>query len=445
MGSLVVRSERVVLPDGTRPATIHISDGRITHVGPHANSASREAVLDARMAVVMPGLVDTHVHVNEPGRTDWEGFEHATRAAAAGGVTTLVDMPLNSVPATTTTRALDAKRHSAEGKCHVDVAFWGGIVPGNREDLAPLAKAGVLGFKCFLSPSGVDEFEHVTEGDLRQALPVLAVLRLPLLVHAEVPALLLQPVGDPCSYETWLRSRPSTAEVAAIELLGRLAREYGAHLHVVHLATKDAVPVIRQLRRDGVQLTVETCPHYLTFAAEEIQHGATALKCAPPIRTASNREALWQGLRAGDIDLIASDHSPAPAALKSIEAGDFIAAWGGIASLQLGLSAIWTQASARGLSLDDVVRWMSAAPAQLAGLRSKGRIAAGADADLVFFDPDESWIVDPAALHHRHPVTPYAGKRLRGSVQRTIVRGETVFNDGRVASAFHGRMIASRA
>jgi len=446
MGSLVVRSERVVLPDGTRPATVHISNGRIAGVGPHDQPASDVPVLDAGAMVVMPGLVDTHVHVNDPGRSDWEGFEHATRAAAAGGVTTLVDMPLNSVPATTTLDGLEAKSRAAEGRCHVDVALWGGVVPGNADDLTLLAQAGVPGFKCFLSPSGVEEFEHVAEADLRRALPVLASLGLPLLVHAELPAALLAPSGDPRVYRTWLQSRPPAAEVAAIELLGRLSREYGSRIHIVHLAAAEALPLVRQLRRDGVQLTVETCPHYLTFTAEEIDDGATAWKCAPPIRSAGNRDALWQALDTGDIDLIASDHSPAPASLKCLEEGDFVKAWGGIASLQVGLSAIWTQASDRGLSLDRVVRWMSTAPAQLAGLSRKGRISPGADADLVLFDPDATWVVDPATLHHRHPLTPYAGRRLRGTVRRTMLRGETVFSDGQVVPAVHGRMmIASRA
>jgi allantoinase len=445
MASLVVRSQRVVLPDGMRPAAIHISNGRITQVGPYADRASGDAELDAGAIVVMPGLVDTHVHVNDPGRADWEGFEHATRAAAAGGVTTLVDMPLNSVPATTTVEGLKAKKSAAHGRCHVDVAFWGGVVPGNSEDLAPLAQAGVLGFKCFLSPSGVDEFEHVAEADLRQALPVLAGLGLPLLVHAELPALLLEPDGDPRAYRTWLHTRPPAAEVAAIELLGRLASEYDAHIHIVHLATAEALPVIRQLRRDGVQLTVETCPHYLTFTAEAIRDGATAWKCAPPIRSASNREALWQALNARDIDLIASDHSPAPAALKGVDDGDFVSAWGGIASLQLGLPAIWTQASQRGFTLDQVVGWMSEGPAQLAGFSSKGRLTPGADADLVFFDPDANWIVDPNALHHRHPLTPYAGMRLNGVVQRTMLRGDTVFLEGKVVGPARGRMIGSRS
>ncbi|MEO5894322.1 MAG: allantoinase AllB [Vicinamibacterales bacterium] len=445
MASLVVRSERVVLPDATRPATIQVSDGRITAVGSHGDLPAGVPLIDAGNLIVMPGVVDSHVHVNDPGRTLWEGFEHATRAAAAGGVTTLVDMPLNSVPATTTVDGLERKRSAADRRIHIDVGFWGGVVPFNVADLEPLAEAGVLGFKCFLSPSGVEEFQHVTEADLRKAMPVIAGLRLPLLVHAELPALLVEPKGDARAYDTWLRSRPPAAEQAAIELLGRLSREYGAHVHIVHLAAVEPLPAIRQLRRDGVQLTVETCPHYLTFAAEDITDGATAWKCAPPIRHGLNREALWQALADGDIDLLATDHSPAPASLKSVDQGDFIKAWGGIASLQLGLAAIWTQAAARGFSINDVVRWMSFAPATLAGLTAKGRIVAGADADLVVFDPEAVWTVDPAKLHHRHPLTPYAGMTLRGAVRKTLLRGETVFNDGELTPGASGRMIASRS
>jgi allantoinase len=444
MPLLVVRSERVVLPDGTRAAAIHVSDGRITRVGAHDDSPAGVPVIDAGDLIVMPGVVDSHVHVNDPGRVQWEGFEHATRAAAVGGVTTLVDMPLNSLPATTTVDGLEQKRRAANGRIHVDVGFWGGVVPFNAGDLEPLAAAGVLGFKCFLSPSGVEEFQHVTEADLRHAFPILARLGLPLLVHAELPAFLREPEGDARTYDTWLRSRPPAAEQAAIELLGRLSREYGAHVHVVHLATEEAVPLVRQLRADGVQLTVETCPHYLTFAADDIGEGATAWKCAPPIRHGRTREGLWQALADGDIDLIATDHSPAPASLKSVDEGDFIKAWGGIASLQLGLPATWTQAASRGFSINDVVRWMSSAPAKLAGLSSKGRIAAGCDADLVLFDPDAVWAVDPARLHHRHPLTPYAGMTMKGAVRRTLLRGETVFNDGKLTPHASGRMIASR-
>ena len=322
--SLVVRSERMVLPDGVRPATILIRDGRIVSIGAVSDRPAGVPELDAGAAVVLPGVVDTHVHVNDPGRADWEGFAHATRAAAAGGVTTLVDMPLNSIPATTTVTGLEQKRTAARGRCHVDVGFWGGVVPGNAADLTPLARAGVLGFKCFLCPSGVDEFGHVGESDLREALPILAGLELPLLAHAELPELLhdespsaAEARPDPRRYRTWLDSRPDVSEQAAIEMLVRLATEYGARVHVVHLASAEALPAIRAARAAGVALSVETCPHYLTFAAEEIADGATAFKCAPPIRSRANRDRLWAALVSGDIDLVATDHSPAPPALEA--------------------------------------------------------------------------------------------------------------------------------
>ena len=329
--TFVVRSRRVVFADGVRPASIYIEDGRIARVAPHADRSPGLRELDAGELVVLPGLVDTHVHVNDPGRADWEGFRHATRAAAAGGVTTIVDMPLNSIPPTTTLRGLEAKRAAAAGRCHVDVAFWGGVVPGNAADLGPLAAAGALGFKCFLCPSGVEEFAHVTEEDLRNALPVIARSGLPLLVHAELPALLRVPVtsSDARSYAIWLHSRPPECEHAAIDLLVGLAREFTARVHVVHLASADALPAISEARSAGVALSVETCPHYLTFAAEAIPDGATAFKCAPPIRDHGHRERLWQALARGDLDLVCTDHSPSPPALKHVEEGDFVRAWAG--------------------------------------------------------------------------------------------------------------------
>ena len=443
---LVVRGERVVLPDGVRPASIHIRDGRIVEVTGYGSGPAGVRAVDAGGLTVLPGLVDTHVHINDPGRADWEGFDHATRAAAAGGVTTLVDMPLNSVPPTTTVEGLEAKRRAAAGRCHVDVGFWGGVVPGNLDALEPLAQAGVLGFKCFLSPSGVDEFAHVAENDLCEALPVLAGLGLPLLAHAELPARLRAP--DPrraaAEYRTWLDSRPPESELAAIELLIRFARATRAAVHVVHLASADSLPALTAARAAGTAVSVETCPHYLTFTAEDIVDGATAFKCAPPIRQASHRERLWNALAAGEIDLVATDHSPAPPAMKRPGDGDFLRAWGGIASLQVGLSAVWTGAAARGIPLERVIGWMSRAPAALAGLPHKGVIAAGCDADLVFWDPDAEAIVDAARLLHRHAITPYAGSRLRGQVRRTLLRGEEVFDGDRVLPARLGREILGR-
>ena len=428
---MIIRSRRVVLPDGIRSAEIEIDDGRISTVRGFDGPAVSDdpAILDVGDLLVLPGLVDTHVHINDPGRADWEGFESATRSAAAGGVTTLVDMPLNSIPPTTTVSGYEAKRTAASSRCHVDVGLWGGVVPGNSNDIEPLVSAGVLGFKCFLSPSGVDEFSNVTESDLRQAMPILARLGVPLLVHAELPAKLRNPAGDPRRYATWLDSRPAEAEVAAIDLMIRLAREYGARVHIVHLATPQALSLIVQARVDGVAITVETCPHYLTFSAEDVADGATAFKCAPPIRGHAARARLWTVLEQGHIDLIATDHSPAPAALKHLDDGDFLRAWGGIASLQLGLSAVWTGAAERNIGIDRIVEWMSAAPAKLAGLeRTKGRIAAGYDADLVIFNPHAEWVVSGRDLQHRHPVTPYEGLRFRGKVQKTILRGEVVFD-----------------
>jgi allantoinase len=437
MATLIVRGERVVLPDGIRAASILVSNGRISAIGAHTDRPAGVPEIDAGSSVVLPGLVDTHVHVNDPGRASWEGFEHATRAAAAAGVTTIVDMPLNSIPATTTVFALEAKRRAAAGNCYVDVAFWGGVVPGNTDDLEPLARAGVAGFKCFLAPSGVEEFRHVEESDLRHAFPVLARVELPLLVHAELPERLIDPPAsaDPRRYATWLESRPSASEHGAIELVARLSREYGVHVHVVHLAASDALSVIRRARDSGAAITVETCPHYITFAAEDIADGATAFKCAPPIRSHAHREGLWQALADGEIDLIATDHSPAPAALKHLDDGDFLRAWGGIASLQLGLAAVWTGAAPRGLSIAWLAQAMAAAPARLAGFGArKGSIAPGRDADLVIWDPEASFTVDPQTLHHRHPITPYAGRQLRGRVVTTLVRGEIVYDAGEFAT-----------
>lgn len=432
--SRIIRGKRVVLPDGMRPAAIHIENGRISAIDPeYAIAPDPIPTIDAGSLVVMPGLVDTHVHINEPGRADWEGFETATRAAAAGGITTVVDMPLNSIPATTTVDALEAKRRAAERRCHVDVGFWGGVVPGNQRDLEPLARAGVLGFKCFLSPSGVDEFPPVVEHDLRQAMPTLRNLKLPLLAHAESPELLVPPDArrDPRQYHTWLSTRPPAAEHAAIDLLIRLSARTGARVHIVHLASADGLAAIGKAVELGIPVSVETCPHYLTFCAEEIEDGATAWKCAPPIRAHEHRERLWRALADGHIDLVATDHSPAPPALKHVDDGDFLAAWGGIASLQLSLPAVWTGAARRGIPFERLAQWMSAAPARLAGLKRKGAIAVGYDADLVIVDPDREVTVDGSRLYHRHPVTPYHGATLKGHITMTILRGEIVFEHGK--------------
>jgi allantoinase len=425
----------VVTPDGIVSASLHVAEGTIAAVRAWDDLPENAEVIDAGEAVVMPGLVDTHVHINEPGRTDWEGFETATRAAAAGGITTLVDMPLNSVPATTTRESLRAKREAAEGRCQVDVGFWGGVVPGNTGEIAGLLDDGVLGFKAFLVPSGVDEFEHVEEADLREALPELARRGAVLLAHAELPgpiqaAAKVWEEEGPDTYDRYLRSRPDAAETEAIDLLLRLCRETGARIHIVHLATAQALPALREARRAGLPVTVETCPHYLTFAAEEVPDGAVEIKCAPPIRSRENRERLWQALGDGEIDLVVTDHSPSPPERKR---GSFRDAWGGIASLQLALPAVWTGARERGFSISDVSRWMSRNPARLAGLKTKGAIQAGFDADLVIWEPGTAFQVDPGMLQHRHKLTPYAGRTLHGVVRRTLVRGRTVYDDGAFA------------
>jgi len=430
--TLAIRSRHVVTPRGVEDAVVQAQAGRITAVTP--GGPRGPATLDLGDLWLLPGLVDTHVHINEPGRTEWEGFVTATRAAAAGGVTTLVDMPLNSIPATTTVAGLRAKTTAAEGKCGVDIGFWGGVVPGNARELVGLAAAGVLGFKCFLAPSGVDEFKHVAEGDLREAIPVIARLGLPLLVHAELPRALDEAArgsagGDPRRYATWLASRPRRAETEAVELLIRLSRETGCRVHVVHVSAGEAVPLLREARAQGVAITAETCPHYLVLAAEEIGDGRTEFKCAPPIREHENRERLWDALREGVLDLIATDHSPCPPALKEPASGDFMKAWGGIASLELSLAVLWTEARGRGFTPADLARWMSAAPARLAGLEgTKGAIAVGHDADLVVFNPNAEFTVDAARLRQRHPITPYAGRRLVGRVERVFLRGECVFD-----------------
>jgi allantoinase len=436
---LVIEASRAVCDGAEAARSIGIMDGRIVAVEPAGTLAPAARVIEIGPdAVLLPGLVDSHVHICEPGHTEWEGFAAATRAAAAGGITTLVDMPLDSVPTTVSTGALHAKRAAADGRCHVDVGFWAGAVPGNLGELAPLHEAGVLGFKCFLADSGTDDFPPVSAGQMEQTLGVLRGLGSPLLIHAE-SAEAAAAIGEASGrrYADYLASRPRGVENLAVAQVIEAARKTRGHAHIVHLSSSDALPMIASARREGVPVTAETCPHYLALTAEEIADGATAFKCSPPIREATNRELLWDGLRDGVLDLVVSDHSPSTAAMKELGSGDFGTAWGGISSLQLGLPVVWTQARRRGFSLGDVATWMAERPARLAGLPGKGRIAPGYDADFCVFAPDESFTVDPARLHHRHPVTPYAGHRLRGVVRCTILRGEPV-----EAARPRGRLLA---
>jgi allantoinase len=454
-GRLVVRARQAVLPSGTAPATLYVEGGRFAAIWPlDAPMPEGAEEIDARELVVLPGLIDAHVHANEPGRTEWEGLESATRAAAAGGVTTIVDMPLNSLPPTTTADALEVKRAAARVRVWTDIAFWGGAIPGNGADLAKLHAAGVCGVKAFLADSGVPEFPALDEEGLAAAMDECARLGMTLLVHAELPGPLTAAVPGDRRYASWLQSRPPAAEVEAIALLVRHAQRVAAaggraRVHVVHLSAADALPLLAAAQAEGLALSAETCPHYLAFVAEEIEDGATLCKCAPPIRDAANRERLWEGLAGGTIALVASDHSPSPPEGKALDDGDFARAWGGISSLGLGLSALWTEAARRGFPPSDLARWMAAEPARLAGLDAvKGALVVGHDADFVLFDAEETWTVRPEALWTRHRITPYAGRTLRGRVRATYLRGRRIFALGEggegqfVGAGPRGRLLA---
>jgi allantoinase len=440
------RSTRVLTSGGLAPATVIVENGRIVAVAGFNDAPLNAQLRDYRDFIILPGLVDSHVHINEPGRAEWEGFETATRAAAAGGVTTLVDMPLNCVPETIDTDALNAKRKAARGQARVDWATWGGVVRGNAHALKPLAAAGVPGFKCFLIHSGIDSFDWVDEADIRLALDKLRGTGLPLLAHAELAG----PVDDATAslnaenadwrkYSTYLASRPDSAETEAIALLIRLAEEYQTPIHIVHLASAQALPMLAAARARGVPITVETCAHYLWFAGEDIPDGATEYKCAPPIRSAANREALWAALQDGTIDMVTTDHSPCPPEMKGRHEGRLDRAWGGIASLGLALPVLWTAALRRGLKMGRLMEWMAAAPARLAGLAGrKGALTPGADADLVIFDPTPTWKVTREDLYFRHKLSPYLGAELRGRVIETWLRGERVFGEGRFIGEARG-------
>jgi allantoinase len=430
-------SRRVVTPEGVRPAAVVVDEEHIREVvAPGEVSADVAEIEDFGEAAILPGLVDSHVHINDPGRAEWEGFETATRAAAAGGITLLVDMPLNCLPATTSVAALEAKREAARGRCRVDWLAWGGVVADNQREIEPLAEAGAVGFKCFLVHPGIDGFTMVTEPQLRAALPHLARTGLPLLVHAELPGPIDAAAAnladaDWSVYETYQQSRPEEAELAAIRLLLSLCREYRFRLHIVHLSASKALSELRVARSEDLPVSVETCPHYLRLTAEMIPKGATLFKCAPPIRGRENCERLWQGLRDGTIDLVATDHSPCPPEMKRLSEGNFRNAWGGIAGLSVALSVMHTEASKRGFALTDIARWMAEGPAKLAGSEMrKGRVAAGYDADFVVFDTESEFVVSEDRLHYRHTVSPYLGQKLRGVVKATYLRGRLVFKDG---------------
>lgn len=450
---LVIQSERVVTSRGIRKAAVVIRRGKVADIRAYGKTPGK-SLLDFGKLVVMSGLVDTHVHINEPGRTEWEGFETATKAAATGGITTLVDMPLNSSPVTTTVDAFRQKLGAAKGKLWVDCGFYAGLIPGNTNELKPLMDAGVLGVKAFLIHSGIDEFPNAAETDLRAGMPIIAKAKIPLLVHCELATSSPQsefparpPAGwrNPKSYRDYLASRPRQWEHEAIQLMIRLCKEYKCRTHIVHLSSADSVPMLKKARKQKLPITVETCPHYLFFSAEEIPDGDTRFKCAPPLRENENRDRLWRAVKDGAIDLIVSDHSPSTPELKLLKEGDFQKAWGGIASLQLGLPIVWTEARKRGFSVDDIARWMCGRPAELVGLKGrKGSLLVGSDADIVVWDPEASFVVDVQSIFHRHKLTPYLGRTLFGKVFRTFLSGRTIYENGRHVDGPHGSVILRR-
>ncbi|MBL7940028.1 MAG: allantoinase AllB [Flavobacteriales bacterium] len=433
MSHSAIHSTRVITPSGVVEATLVLADGKITDVLPGRVEPEGIPFESFGDKVIMPGVIDAHVHINEPGRTEWEGFETATKAAAAGGITTMIEMPLNASPVTTTVDALKLKLEAAKGKLHVNVGFYGGVIPSNIDDLDGLLNAGVFGIKAFLTHSGIDEYPNVTETDLRKALPILRKHDATLLVHCELESANTQHVTrqhatDPRSYTAYLASRPAQWETDAIALMIRLSEEFGVHVHIVHVSAAEALPLIRDARKRGLRITAETCPHYLVFCAEEILDGATEFKCAPPIRERANNELLWEALKDGTLDFVATDHSPAPPDIKEQQSGDFMKAWGGIAGLQFLLPAFWIGAKERGFSLDDVARLLCANPADFLGLKQKGRIARGCDADLVVWDPEASFVVKQEMIQHKHKLTPYIECTLDGLVERTFVGGRTVLS-----------------
>jgi allantoinase len=440
-------SNRTIINDGIRKAVVLISQGKIADVVDEL-PRGEFPVTDVGDHVLMPGIVDPHVHINEPGRSDWEGFDTATKAAIAGGITSLVDMPLNSSPVTTTAKAFDEKIKATQGKLHTNCGFWGGVVPGNDKEIEPLIEKGVLGFKAFLTHSGIDEFPNVTEEDLRKAMPIIAKHGLPLLVHCELdvtPGTELVEVakGDNRSYNNYLSSRPTKWEDDAIALMIRLCEEYNCRTHIVHLSSADSIEQVIKAKQKGLPLTVETGQHYLHFIAEEIKNGRTEYKCAPPIRKKANNEKLWQALKDGIIDFVATDHSPAPPEMKELASGDFMKAWGGIASLQFALPVLWTAAKRHGCSLSEIAKWLCEKPASLPQLRSKGKIAKGYDADFVVWNPEQSFTVTENMIYHKHKITPYLNEELYGVVEQTWLSGEKVFDEGKILHLNKGKILTT--
>ncbi|GAB4039249.1 allantoinase AllB [Spirosoma jeollabukense] len=445
MVDVAIVGNKILTPDGIRQAVVLVKDGLIADILAELPDGFSADVVDIQDSILMPGVIDPHVHINEPGRTDWEGFETATRAAIAGGLTTLVDMPLNASPVTTTAQAFDQKIAATSGQLHTNVGFWGGLVPGKTDEIERLIDKGVLGFKAFLTHSGIDEFPNVTEDDLRKAMPIIARHGLPLLVHCELSTDEKLATGDNWSYQNYLSSRPKEWEDTAVAMMIRLCEEYNCRTHIVHLSSANSIEPLARAKQKGVPITVETGQHYLFFNAEMIRDGQTQFKCAPPIREKENNDRLWDALRAGIIDFVATDHSPAPPDLKQMQSGNFMTAWGGIASLQLALPVLWTAARQRGFDVIDMARWLSEKPAQLMGIvHKKGRIAVGYDADLIVWNPEDSFIVSAEIVQHKHKITPYLGEELYGVVEQTYLGGVKVFEDGEIVKLKAGKVIYQR-
>ena len=447
------KSKRVLLPDGIKEAVVIVNDGIITLVLPCLDDTEGIEVIDAGNKILMPAVIDTHVHINEPGRTEWEGFDTATKAAIAGGITTLVDMPLNSSPVTTTAKAMDEKIAACKDKLHANVGFWGGVIPRNEDEIEPLIKKGVLGFKAFLTHSGIDDFPNATEDDLRRAMPMIAKYNLPLLVHCELTDNSLpryfgeqRSTNNVSSYNNYLNTRPKHWEDDAIAMMIRLCEEFNCRTHIVHLSSADSLEQIAKAKQKGLSLTVETGQHYLYFNAEDIKDGQTQFKCAPPIREKANNDKLWQALKDGLIDFVATDHSPATPTLKEIESGNFMKAWGGIASIQYALPVLWTAARKRKCTFSDVAKWLCENPAKLVGMQNqKGKIEKGFDADLIVVDEEKTFVVDEAGCHHKHKVSPYMGETLFGVVEQTYLSGEKVYEDGKFIELNKGKMIFTQS
>ena len=428
MFDFAIKSKRIITPVGEQEGIVVIRDGIIMDVLAQLDAENKN-VIDVEDNVVMAGVTDPHVHINEPGRTEWEGFDTATKAALAGGITALVDMPLNASPVTTTVKAFDEKLAATKNKLHTNCGFWGGVIPGNDNDIQPLIDKGVLGFKAFLTHSGIDEFPNVTEADLRIAMPIIARNGLPLLVHCELTSPLQSGIQYPRAYKAYLDSRPRKWEDDAIALMIRLCEEFNCRVHIVHLSSSNSITQIARAKERGLPLTVETAQHYLYFD-ENIQDGSTQFKCAPPIREQENNDQLWQALKDGIIDFVATDHSPATPDLKALDSGDFTKAWGGIASLQFALPVLWTKAQQRGCSVVDIAKWLCANPAHFTGFTKKGRIEKGCDADITVWDDKELFSVTPGIILHKHTITPYMGHTLKGVVKQTYLSGEKVFDRG---------------